>query len=190
MRSTDKTLLILDLDETLIHATEKELAYPPDFMLDRYFVYQRPFLRAFLAEMKEYFQLAVWSSASDDYVQAISDKIFLPSDQLRFVWGRSRCTYRRNFEAANMRDYSDHYQYIKVLKKVKRLGFDLTRILIVDDTPHKAKANYGNAIYPKPYEGDPSDRELRLLAEYLKTLSEVANVRKIEKRGWRASVLR
>lgn len=189
MRPTDKTLLILDLDETLIHATEMELAYPADFKLDRYFVYQRPFLRAFIDEMKEYFQLAVWSSASDDYVQAISDKIFTPDDQLRFVWGRSRCTYRRNFEAANLRNYSDHYQYIKVLKKVKKLGFDLTRILIVDDTPHKAQANYGNAIYPKPYEGDPVDYELQLLAEYLKRLSEATNVRKIEKRGWRTSVL-
>ncbi len=190
MRSTDKTLLILDLAETLIHATEAELTHPADFMLDRYFVYQRPFLRAFIDEMKKHFQLAVWSSASDDYVQAIADKIFTPDDQLRFVWGRSRCTYRRNFEAANLRDYSDHYQYIKVLKKVKKLGYGLNRVLIVDDTPHKAQANYGNAIYPKPYEGDPSDHELELLAEYLKKLSEETNVRKIEKRGWRTRIIR
>ena len=48
-----------------------------------------------------------------------------------------------------------------------------------------ASRNYGNAIYPKAFEGDPDDRELLLLAAYLETMRHQTNVRKIEKRRWR-----
>jgi carboxy-terminal domain RNA polymerase II polypeptide A small phosphatase len=42
MNETDKKLLILDLDETLIHATSKKLSREPDFIVFDYFVYKRP----------------------------------------------------------------------------------------------------------------------------------------------------
>ena len=58
-------------------------------------------------------------------------------------------------------------------------------MLIVDDTPKKVERNFGNAIYAKPYFGDPEDSELRDLSRYLKSLAALANVRSVEKRGWR-----
>jgi RNA polymerase II subunit A small phosphatase-like protein len=61
-------------------------------------------------------------------------------------------------------------------------------VLIVDDTPAKCVRNYGNAVYARPWEGEPGDVELRLLARYLAGLKDVANVRTIEKRRWRESV--
>lgn len=60
--------------------------------------------------------------------------------------------------------------------------------MIVDDTPHKSKDNYGNAIYPKEYKGDKNDNELLLLADYLLTLKDKTNVRRIEKRGWKSKL--
>lgn len=190
MPSENKILLILDLDETLIHAREKALERPADFQLSHFHVYTRPHLEAFLEEVRKDFSLAVWSSASDDYVKDISRHIFKNQEQLLFIWGNSRCTYRRNFEPELTRMHRLHhdrpYYYVKPLKKVKRLGFDLKRILIVDDSPYKVADNYGNAIYPKPYEGQADDYELLLLAKYLKTLRDEPNVRRLEKRNWRA----
>ena len=54
-------------------------------------------------------------------------------------------------------------------------------MLIVDDTQEKCVRNYGNAIHPLAFEGDGSDAELRLLADYLATLNDETNVRRIER---------
>ena len=188
MSSNDQILLILDLDETLIHASEAPLGRPADFRVFGYYVYGRPHLEAFLRECSRHFALAVWSSASDDYVEAVVARIMPPEIPLRFVWGRSRCTYGFNaaaFERADYADYYSHYNYLKVLKKVKKRGYSLSRVLIVDDTPGKCRQNYGNAIYPKEYLGDADDDELPRLLKYLMQLKDAQNVRTIEKRDWR-----
>jgi RNA polymerase II subunit A small phosphatase-like protein len=186
-----KPLLILDLDETLIHATAEKVREGYDFQVYQYFIYQRPGLAAFLAQCAEHFQLAVWSSASDDYVQAIVERIVPPSLPLAFVWGRSRCTRCLLPEIDEddflSFDYASKYEFAKRLKKVRRRGFDLNRTLIVDDTPEKVSQNYGNAIYIKPYLAEVHDTELTSLADYLLTLKDAANVRSIEKRYWRTS---
>jgi RNA polymerase II subunit A small phosphatase-like protein len=61
--------------------------------------------------------------------------------------------------------------------------------LIVDDSPEKVERNYGNAIYVRPFFGAADDSEFRDLGIYLKSVSQLANVRCIEKRNWRAAVL-
>ena len=189
---TDRLLLILDLDETLIHARKTALDRPADFRVAQFHVYRRPGLDTFLRDVAQDFELAVWSSASDSYVEAIVENIFDDPSSLHFVWGRSRTSYQRIFS-----DSDEYERYLmgetvfrKQLKKVARRGWPLERILIVDDTPEKAAQNYGNAIYPRPYEGQEDDNELALLSAYLRTLKDVENVRALEKRNWRATVLK
>ena len=75
--------------------------------------------------------------------------------------------------------------YIKDLKKVKRLGYSLERILFVDDTPSKLARNYGNAIYVRTFEGAEGDSELPQLLKYLELIRHEQNYRALEKRGWR-----
>ena len=144
-----------------------------------------------MAQCATHFQLAVWSSASDEYVQAVVKQILPPDLTLAFVWGRSRCTRFRLPEVDDQGflsfDYASKYEFAKRLKKVRRRGFDLKRTLIVDDTPEKVSQNYGNAIYVKPYLGEREDQELTSLASYLLTLRAAENVRTIEKRYWRTS---
>jgi len=187
-KNDNKILLILDLDETLIHATGQPLEFKADFEIFNYQVYKRPFLNQFLEEVKDDFLLAIWSSASDDYVEKVIQQIIPKNIELEFIWGRSRCTYRRNLHIDEYgyydSDYFNHYHYIKPLKKLKRRNYRLDRILIVDDSPHKCKDNYGNAIYPSPFTGDPNDNELKLLSPYLKSLKDKENLRHIEKRNW------
>src|SRR5262245_3605866 len=106
-------LLILDLDETLVFGAEAPLDRNADFEVGPYFVYKRPFLDMFLEKAFEWFEVAVWSSASDSYVQGVVNHI-LAGRQLRFVWSRARCTQCLDPE------HLDHF-WLKNLKKVKRL---------------------------------------------------------------------
>jgi RNA polymerase II subunit A small phosphatase-like protein len=170
-------LLILDLDETLVHAAEESLGRPHDFVVGPYAVCRRPHLAEFLAACSACFHLAVWSTASDDYVRAVVGRIVPPGIDLAFAWGRSRCV--RRLDPESFEEY-----HLKDLKKVKRVGYRLERVLIADDTPRKVRRHYGNSVYVPPFLGDPEDGTLPRLARYLMSLRDVANVRTLEKRGW------
>jgi TFIIF-interacting CTD phosphatase-like protein len=174
-------LLILDLDGTLIHATEEPLGHEPDFLVGPYRVYRRPHLADFLTSCSESFRLAIWSAASDDYVREIVGRIIPAGVDLAFAWGRSRCVRRYDPEL-----FEEHP--LKDLKKVKRLGYHLDRILIADDTPRKVMRNYGNVVYVPPFHGNPEDRMLPKLASYLDSLRHLSNVRRVEKRGWLGNI--
>lgn len=172
-------LLILDLDETLVHATKEKLLHlDEDFVHEQYYVYKRPHLTWFLEQAAEHFSVGIWSSAGDDYVNSIVQMIKPPSVEFKIVWGRSKCTLKRN-------KTFDYYYFEKRLDKLKKQGISLSHILIVDDTVEKAASNYGNAIYINEYKGNTDDAELPILLNYLLTLKEVENVRDIEKRNWR-----
>ena len=177
----NKPLLILDLDETLVHAVDAALATPHDFIAGPFLVYKRPFLDDFIRTVAGGFQLAVWSSSSSDYVAAITTQIIPDNVSLEFEWSRTRCVQRYHPEWQGM-------YWVKDLKKVKRLGYNLNRMLMVDDTPSKLERNYGNAVYVSSFEGDPVDQELKQLGPYLMSLVDVQDFRTIEKRGWRSKV--
>lgn len=184
----DKILLILDIDETLLFATQNKLDYPPHHLIWPYHIYLRPFFYSFLEKVQCHFDLAIWSSASDKYVEAIVNTVIPEVIDLKFAWGRSRCTpmFERIHEGRYHPDTeSGHHLYRKKLKKVKRtFKHPLEQMLIVDDSPDKCKDNYGNAIYIKAFEGDQEDTELLKLTDYLISLKDEPNVRTIEKRGW------
>lgn len=118
-------LLVLDLDETLIYATEITLDREADIQVEHFAVYLRPGLERFLALGK---------------------------------------------------------------LKLKRKGYRLENVVMLDDTPAKLAQHYGNLVRAKAFFGDPEDRELFLLAQYLPTLAQEANVRILEKRYWRSSI--
>lgn len=173
-----KHLLILDVDETLVYASDQPIARSPDFYVGPFHVYRRPYLVEFVAAVSQWFDLAVWSSASSSYVQGIVENVFGPSNALRFVWSCERCTRRYHPEL------QEHY-YAKNLSKVRKLGFELERILMLDDSPEKLAQHYGNHIRVTPFTGDESDRELRHLLPFLDSLRNAENVRRVEKRFWR-----
>lgn len=175
---TPKPLLILDLDETLIFGSERPLHRAANFRVGPFYLYIRPYVDDFLTSVARAYDVALWSSASEDYVEAIARHLVRNVGEWKFVWGRSRCIPRMNPETFET-------NFIKDLRKVKRLGFDLNRILIVDDTPSKLCRNFGNAIYVLPYEGSDDDKELFVLDRFLHSLHSFPNFRTLEKRGWR-----
>jgi RNA polymerase II subunit A small phosphatase-like protein len=174
-------LLVLDLDETLIYSTEHNLARAADLRVGAYYVYRRPHLADFIGVCFEHFDVAVWTSSSELYARQIVSGIFPAPGALKFVWSVNRCTPRYDAQAWS-------YHWVKRLGKVKRHGYRLEEVVVVDDTPQKHIHNYGNLVTVKEYRGDLRDSELRLLARYLVRLAEAPNIRAIEKRYWRSEV--
>lgn len=177
-----KKLLILDIDETLIFATENLLDRKEDFRAGQYYVYKRPYLKEFLLQCINWFEVAVWTSSSPDYAKEILENIFDDVRVLSFVWASDRCTWSYDWEL-------QEYYWRKILKKVKRKGYDLNNVIAVDDTPKGYKNSYGNVIAIAPFEGEESDSELTDLLIYLNHLRQVENIRKIEKRKWKSVVV-
>jgi len=140
-------------------------------------VYERPFLRQFLNDIARHFVIGIWSSAGDEYVNEIVKNIMPVTVEPVIIWGRSKCSLKRD-------PTYDTYFYEKRLSKLKNKGFKLEQILIIDDSPEKARTNYGNAIYIREFSGDRDDCELQFLYHYLLTFKMVDNVRTIEKRRW------
>ena len=134
----NRPLLILDLDETLIYSTKNALPCKHDFECCEYLVHKRPSVDSFIESMAVHYDLAVWTSSSSDYASCIKAGI-LANVSLKFLWSRDKCT--RRFDS----EMQEHY-WVKNLKKVKRAGFDLERVLFVDNTPQKLESNFGNIV--------------------------------------------
>lgn len=175
-------LLVLDLDETLFFATERRLDHAPDFEVGEYWVYKRPGLDEFFRRVNAHFQLAVWTSSTPQYAAAVVPQVVPAYITLQFVWARERCTRRFDPELLD-------YEWSKDLSKLKRRGYALEQVLMVDDTPAKLARHYGNLVRVRPYFGDTTDAELGPLADFLISLANVSNVRTIEKRYWRSALI-
>lgn len=169
----DKPLLVLDFDETLIHASENRLKKKPDVQISGYFVYFRPNLKIFLDKITEHYKIAIWSTATIDYLKLIIKLCFLKDYDFEFIWDRRFCD-----EKYDKKD--PHYFYIKKLSKVNDLGFNLNRTIIVDDSYEKIKFHYKNAVLFKPYYGeDENDTELLKLYKFLFLIKDEPNFRKL-----------
>lgn len=175
-----RKLLVLDLDETLVHARETPLERPEDFRVGPYHVYRRPYLEEFVRHALENYRVAVWTSSGCDYAAQVVAQIF-PADSLQFLWSYRRCTRVCDFEGGG-------YRMIKNLRKLKRQGHRLEHVIMIDDTPSKHVRNYGNLVRIREFLGQSDDRELLLLMAYLPRLAQAENVRAIEKRHWRTEV--
>ena len=176
---TVRRLLVLDLDETLVHTVDAPLAgLVADFRVGEYYVYKRPHVDAFLTRMGAIFDLAVWSKGGTGYVEPTIRLLFEPHPKPLFVWSFPRCT--RRFDQEAREEY-----HIKDLKKVRHQGFPKEHTLIVDDDPRNAERNFGSAVTIRPFNGEVDDCELLHLAAYLESLVSVPNFRIVEKRYWR-----
>lgn len=184
MKNSNIPLAILDVDETLIYASKVKLERDPDFIVFNYHVYKRPNLDEFMERLSKSFNIAIWSSAGNDYVNSIIKQLDL-NVEFKFIWGRNEATQKRQINDYYESGNETEFYYVKSLKKVKRKGYALERILIIDDSPHKSKLNFGNAIYPKSYKGDLDDNELLILVDYIESIEDEPNFRIIEKRNWR-----
>jgi TFIIF-interacting CTD phosphatase-like protein len=149
----------------------------PIFLVGQFFVYKRPHLQEFIEFCTENFEVAVWTSSTKNYATKIVEEIFPNPHELAFFWSRERCTIRYDEELQET-------YFEKMMSKVRKHGFDLKKVIVVDDSPEKWRNSYGNLIRIKPFFGEVDDSELKRLIVYLERLKSVENIRKTEKRNW------
>lgn len=177
-----RKLLVLDIDETLVFASEHALDRPADLRVAGYHVYKRPHLDAFLDYAFATFEVGVWTSSGQGYAEPLVAQL-MGAHPVAFVWSSARCSTARDWETG-------HYASEKRLAKLNKLGFALDQIIGIDDTPRKYAKNYGNLVCVREFTGDPCDDELSHLPRYLAHLDRAPRIRTVEKRNWREQLLR
>jgi RNA polymerase II subunit A small phosphatase-like protein len=142
-------LLVLDLDETLVFATDNPLHREPDWIFNEYSIYRRPHLEQFIQHCTTNFHIGLWSSAGEEYVSFMANQLFPEANSIKFAWSGKRCIQR-----------SSGISNIKDLRKLRRFGYLAHEILIVDDSPEKVCRQPKNLVKIAPYDGNLDDAEL------------------------------
>jgi len=177
-----KKILVLDLDETLIHSNHDGVirptvkpGTPPDFVLKvtidrhpvRFFVHKRPHVDFFLSVVSQWFELVVFTASMEIYGTAVADKLDSSKGMLRRRYYRQHCTL-------------DYGSYTKDLSAINP---DLSSIFILDNSPGAYRAFPDNAIPIKSWFNDPSDTALLNLLPILDALRFVSDVRSVLSRN-------
>ncbi|XP_042610250.1 CTD nuclear envelope phosphatase 1A-like isoform X1 [Cyprinus carpio] len=171
LHAVKRKILVLDLDETLIHSHHDGVlrptvrpGTPPDFILKvvidkhpvRFFVHKRPHVDFFLEVVSQWYELVVFTASMEIYGSAVADKLDNNRDILKRRYYRQHCTL-------------DLGSYIKDLSVVHR---DLSSIVILDNSPGAYRSHPDNAIPIKSWFSDPSDTALLNLLPMLDALSQ------------------
>lgn len=138
-----KLSLVLDLDQTVLHATKDEFIndllegrpelsgqiHPITVAGERYFIKLRPHLQEFLTRMSHLFEMHVYTMGTRDYAQAVV-KLFDPQKHLFY----DRILTRDDARATIAGVHADGLSGEQHRKNLKRLfPTDDSTVLIVDD---------------------------------------------------------
>ncbi|KAF7069471.1 hypothetical protein CFC21_075096 [Triticum aestivum] len=167
-RSCPRTTLVLDLDETLVHSTlepceDSDFTFPVHFNLRDHTIYVRcrPYLKDFLERVASMFEIIIFTASQSIY-----------AEQLLNVLDPKRRLFRH-------RVYRESCVYVEgnYLKDLSVLGRDLSRVVIVDNSPQAFGFQLDNGIPIESWFDDPNDKELLALLPFLESLVEVEDVR-------------
>ncbi|KAE8454075.1 hypothetical protein EG329_007853 [Mollisiaceae sp. DMI_Dod_QoI] len=180
-RHTQKTL-ILDLDETLIHSMAKGGRMSTGHMVEvnintvvgsgsnatlapqhpiLYYVHKRPHCDDFLRRVCKWYNLVIFTASVQEYADPVIDWL---EQERKFFSGRyyrQHCTFR-------------HGAFIKDLSSVEP---DLSKVMILDNSPLSYMFHQDNAIPIEGWISDPTDNDLLHLVPLLEGLQYVTDVR-------------
>ena len=136
-----KYTLVLDLDETLINIEIK------DVNSNKCILHFRPYLFSFLTDIKPFYELITFTSASKEYAQPIIKEIELKNKYFDF-----------NFFREHSIIYGNDF-----VKDISRIGRDMTKIIIIDNMEENFRLNKKNGIKIASFYGDQNDNVLNNL---------------------------
>eukprot|EP00768_Dysnectes_brevis_P006111 gnl/Dysnectes_brevis/4694_a6428_816.p1 GENE.gnl/Dysnectes_brevis/4694_a6428_816~~gnl/Dysnectes_brevis/4694_a6428_816.p1 ORF type:complete len:343 (+),score=25.74 gnl/Dysnectes_brevis/4694_a6428_816:146-1174(+) len=163
----NKRLLVLDLDETLIHTSSRRIPNP-DFVLSiqgmtrsrdqKLYVLQRPGLDQFLKHVGQRFEVSLFTFGREEYANAVVD--FFDRDRIiRHRLYRSSCTRMPGTSGG-------------IVKDLSRLGRPLCDVVLLDNSSSAGEFQQANTVPIKSFYNDPGDKELWKLLPLLDTLAD------------------
>ncbi|KAH8322233.1 hypothetical protein KR059_008891 [Drosophila kikkawai] len=168
VRLTDmhRKCMVIDLDETLVHSSFKPIPNADfivpveiDGTVHQVYVLKRPHVDEFLQKMGELYECVLFTASLAKYADPVAD-LLDKWNVFRARLFRESCVYYRG-------------NYIKDLN---RLGRDLQKIVIVDNSPASYIFHPDNAVPVKSWFDDVTDCELRELIPLFEKLSKVDSV--------------
>lgn len=101
LRDEGKLILILDLDQTILHTTITERPCSFSFAIDgcKFYVKLRPYLRSFLKKACKLFEIHVYTMGAREYAQIICNRI----DPDRHIFGDRIVSRSENFNEMHKR---------------------------------------------------------------------------------------
>eukprot|EP00949_MAST-11_sp_MAST-11-sp1_P000552 g552.t1 len=179
-RSRNRMTLVLDMDETLLHATTsvkslvvtQEGSIRPDIVLDvpvpntgkwhSFYVFLRPHVRTFLRILSQWYEIVIFTASEKRYAEPLVQMIDTEGVVSRSYY-RESCVKKGSM-------------YIKNLRMVRS---DLSRVIIIDNSPQAYSLNPENAIPCTSWFGDRNDDELLQLIPLLSCLQGLEDVRSV-----------
>lgn len=175
-----KKILVLDLDETLIHSSPLNAAYSsekkpptldPDFELQviiekhlvKFHVFKRPHVDKFLEIVSQWYNVVIFTAGIDAYGEIITNRLDNNRGIFKQKYYRRHCTPESGLFS----------------KDLSVITNDLSSIFILDNSPFAYKNYPHNAIRIESWFCDQSDKALLNLLPVLDAMRFVHDVRSV-----------
>ena len=192
----NKKILVIDLDETLVHTSFKKIPNPDlVIQLDTTiykrklenekseelsikkivfaFIRIRPGVNEFLTQLSKHYDIYVFSASSKNYLSKIIKNID-KNNIIKRCFCRDDCIMYVEDKEEDFDKPNNKYNYIKDLKKINK---DLRNIVFIDNNIISFKLQEKNGIPIKSWFDDYDDIELYKLIPILKNLAGFYDVR-------------
>lgn len=165
-RDKTKKCMVIDLDETLVHSSFKPISNADfivpveiDGTIHQVYVLKRPHVDEFLRAMGEMYECILFTASLAKYADPVCD-LLDKWEIFRSRLFREHCVFHRG-------------NYVKDLA---RLGRELGKIIIIDNSPASYIFHPDNAVPVVSWFDDMNDQELLDLIPFLESLSKVDNI--------------
>eukprot|EP01089_Gocevia_fonbrunei_P018052 TRINITY_DN6028_c0_g1_i1.p1 TRINITY_DN6028_c0_g1~~TRINITY_DN6028_c0_g1_i1.p1 ORF type:complete len:351 (+),score=32.73 TRINITY_DN6028_c0_g1_i1:78-1130(+) len=166
--NSPKITLVLDLDETLVHAStepleDADITFSVTYNTIKYtvFVRKRPHVDEFLQFVAKHFEVVIFTASQQIYAETLLDKLDLDNDLIQYRLYRDSCIC-----------IDGNY-----LKDLNVLGRDLSKVVIIDNSPQAFGYQLENGIPVETWFDNEKDTELRDLVPLLLRLKKAEDVR-------------
>ncbi|XP_056439874.1 CTD (carboxy-terminal domain, RNA polymerase II, polypeptide A) small phosphatase-like a [Gadus chalcogrammus] len=161
-----RSCVVIDLDETLVHSSFKPIGNADfivpveiDGTVHQVYVLKRPHVDEFLQRLGELFECVLFTASLAKYADPVADLL----DQ----WGVFRARLFRESCVFHRGNY---------VKDLSRLGRQLARVIIVDNSPASYVFHPENAVPVQSWFDDMTDTELQDLIPLFEGLSREEEV--------------
>jgi len=161
-----KICLVIDLDETLVHSSFKPVSNP-DFVVPveiegsvhQVYVLKRPYVDEFLEHVGKLYECVLFTASLSKYADPVAD--------LLDKWG----VFRGRLFRESCAFYRGNY-----VKDLNRLGRDIHKVVIIDNSPASYMFHPDNAVPVVSWFDDMNDTELRDLLPFFDKLASANDV--------------